>query len=59
VGLCGFFVGIFRLSLDSWGCFVAGWKGIPNNDKYELWAAPNVVWTQPCGKYTNGCASGF
>jgi lycopene beta-cyclase len=39
VGLRGFFDGFFRLPLEMWGGFLAGWKGLPNNDKHESWAA--------------------
>jgi lycopene beta-cyclase len=38
-GLRGFFDGFFRLPLELWGGFLAGWKGLPNNDKHESWAA--------------------
>ena len=39
VGLRGFFDGFFRLPQELWGGFLAGWKGLPNNDKHESWAA--------------------
>ena len=38
-GLRGFFDGFFRLSLEMWGGFLAGWPGLPNNDKHETWNA--------------------
>jgi hypothetical protein len=38
-GLRGFFDGFFRLGLDVWGGFLAGWPGLPNNDKHETWVA--------------------
>ena len=38
-GLRGFFDGFFRLSLEMWGGFLAGWPGLPNNDKHETWIA--------------------
>jgi lycopene beta-cyclase len=38
-GLRGFFDGFFRLSLETWGGFLAGWPGLPNNEKHETWAA--------------------
>lgn len=39
VGLRGFFDGFFRLPLPLWGGFLAGWPGLPNNDKHETWTA--------------------
>ena len=39
VGLRGFFSGFFRLPLELWAGFLAGWPGLPNNDKHESWAA--------------------
>ncbi len=36
-GLRGFFDGFFRLSLEMWGGFLAGWPGLPNNQKHETW----------------------
>jgi lycopene beta-cyclase len=39
VGLRGFFDGFFRLPLELWGGFLAGWPGLPNNDKHETWIA--------------------
>jgi len=38
-GLRGFFDGFFRLGSDVWGGFLAGWPGLPNNDKHETWVA--------------------
>ena len=38
-GLRGFFDGFFRLPMDTWGGFLAGWPGLPNNDKHETWSA--------------------
>jgi len=39
VGLRGFFGGFFRLPLELWAGFLAGWPGLPNNDKHESWTA--------------------
>ncbi|GAX10298.1 lycopene beta-cyclase [Fistulifera solaris] len=39
VGLRGFFDGFFRLPLPLWAGFLAGWPGLPNNDKHESWWA--------------------
>ena len=39
VGLRGFFDGFFRLPLEMWAGFLAGWPGLPNNDKHETWYA--------------------
>ena len=39
VGLRGFFDGFFRLPLPMWAGFLAGWPGLPNNDKHETWYA--------------------
>lgn len=36
-GLRGFFDGFFRLPLGLWAGFLAGWPGLPNNDKHETW----------------------
>lgn len=36
-GLRGFFDGFFRLPVEMWGGFLAGWPGLPNNDKHETW----------------------
>eukprot|EP00979_Chaetoceros_neogracilis_P001155 scaffold197_cov268-Chaetoceros_neogracile.AAC.70 len=38
-GLRGFFDGFFRLPLESWSGFLAGWPGLPNNEKHETWFA--------------------
>lgn len=37
VGLRGFFDGFFRLPQPLWAGFLAGWPGLPNNDKHETW----------------------
>ena len=39
VGLRGFFDGFFRLPLPLWAGFLAGWPGLPNNEKHETWLA--------------------
>jgi lycopene beta-cyclase len=39
VGLRGFFDGFFKLPLELWAGFLAGWPGLPNNDKHESWSA--------------------
>lgn len=39
VGLRGFFDGFFRLPLPLWAGFLAGWPGLPNNEKHETWFA--------------------
>jgi len=39
VGLRGFFDGFFKLPLELWGGFLAGWPGLPNNDAHESWLA--------------------
>jgi hypothetical protein len=39
VGLRGFFDGFFRLPLSLWAGFLAGWPGLPNNNKHESWWA--------------------
>lgn len=39
VGLRGFFDGFFRLPLALWAGFLAGWPGLPNNEKHETWLA--------------------
>ena len=36
-GLRGFFDGFFRLPLETWAGFLAGWPGLPNNDKHDTW----------------------
>ena len=38
-GLRGFFEGFFKLDLPSWGGFLAGWPGLPNNENHETWWA--------------------
>jgi lycopene beta-cyclase len=38
-GLRGFFDGFFRIPMETWGGFLAGWPGLPNNDKHETWSA--------------------
>lgn len=38
-GLRGFFDGFFRLPMEMWGGFLAGWPGLPNNDKHDNWFA--------------------
>mmetsp|Transcript_11469 Transcript_11469/g.15914 ORF Transcript_11469/g.15914 Transcript_11469/m.15914 type:complete len:643 (-) Transcript_11469:121-2049(-) len=38
-GLRGFFDGFFRLPLELWGGFLAGWPGLPNNVNHETWNA--------------------
>ena len=38
-GLRGFFDGFFRLPVEMWGGFLAGWPGLPNNVKHESWDA--------------------
>ena len=39
VGLRGFFDGFFKLPLELWAGFLAGWPGLPNNEKHESWNA--------------------
>jgi len=39
VGLRGFFDGFFQLPLAMWAGFLAGWPGLPNNEKHESWYA--------------------
>jgi lycopene beta-cyclase len=39
VGLRGFFDGFFRLPEPLWAGFLAGWPGLPNNDRHETWWA--------------------
>ena len=36
-GLRGFFDGFFRLPPEMWAGFMAGWPGLPNNDKHNDW----------------------
>ena len=38
-GLRGFFDGFFKLPLELWGGFLAGWPGLPNNEYHETWWA--------------------
>jgi lycopene beta-cyclase len=38
-GLRGFFDGFFRLPTPQWAGFLAGWPGLPNNDRHETWLA--------------------
>mmetsp|Transcript_8677 Transcript_8677/g.12785 ORF Transcript_8677/g.12785 Transcript_8677/m.12785 type:complete len:628 (+) Transcript_8677:139-2022(+) len=38
-GLRGFFDGFFRLPLEMWAGFLAGWPGLPNNKSHETWSA--------------------
>lgn len=38
-GLRGFFSGFFRLEEGMWAGFLAGWKGLPNNQFHETWLA--------------------
>lgn len=38
-GLRGFFDGFFKLPLELWGGFLAGWPGLPNNENHEVWWA--------------------
>eukprot|EP00980_Cylindrotheca_fusiformis_P004023 scaffold880_cov132-Cylindrotheca_fusiformis.AAC.19 len=37
VGLRGFFDGFFRVPLDLWGGFLAGWPGLAHNESHETW----------------------
>lgn len=37
VGLRGFFDGFFRLPLEQWGGFLAGWPGLAYNESHETW----------------------
>lgn len=37
VGLRGFFDGFFRLPVELWGGFLAGWPGLAYNDNHETW----------------------
>jgi lycopene beta-cyclase len=37
VGLRGFFDGFFRLPIELWSGFLAGWPGLPNNIYHESW----------------------
>ena len=38
-GLRGFFDGFFRCPSAMWAGFLAGWPGLPNNDKHSTWWA--------------------
>lgn len=35
--LRGFFAGFFALDTAAWGGFLAGWEGLPGNDRHESW----------------------
>lgn len=37
VGLRGFFDGFFKLPLELWGGFLAGWPGLAYNESHEEW----------------------
>lgn len=37
VGLRGFFDGFFRLPVELWGGFLAGWPGLIYNENHETW----------------------
>ena len=37
VGLRGFFDGFFRLPVELWGGFLAGWPGLAYNENHETW----------------------
>ena len=37
IGLRGFFDGFFRLPLELWGGFLAGWPGLAYNESHETW----------------------
>ena len=39
VGLRGFFDGFFRLPIELWGGFLAGWPGLIYNENHETWYA--------------------
>ena len=39
VGLRGFFDGFFKLPLELWGGFLAGWPGLPFNEAHGSWFA--------------------
>jgi len=36
-GLRGFFSGFFKLPVELWGGFLAGWPGLAYNDNHETW----------------------
>jgi lycopene beta-cyclase len=38
VGLRGFFDGFFRLPIELWGGFLAGWPGLIYNENHESWS---------------------
>mmetsp|Transcript_8719 Transcript_8719/g.12333 ORF Transcript_8719/g.12333 Transcript_8719/m.12333 type:complete len:616 (+) Transcript_8719:2-1849(+) len=38
-GLRGFFDGFFKLPVELWGGFLAGWPGLPYNVAHESWTA--------------------
>jgi len=38
-GLKGFFSGFFKLDTPVWAGFLAGWKGLPNNEHHATWSA--------------------
>jgi lycopene beta-cyclase len=38
-GLRGFFGGFFKLPLPLWAGFLAGWPGLPNNERHATWVA--------------------
>eukprot|EP00536_Pseudo-nitzschia_multiseries_P001638 jgi/Psemu1/181616/e_gw1.21.234.1 len=38
VGLRGFFDGFFKLPLELWGGFLAGWPGLAYNENHESWS---------------------
>jgi len=42
VGLRGFFTGFFKLPLELWGGFLAGWPGLVYNENHETWY--NRLW---------------
>ncbi len=35
--LRGFFTAFFKLEMDVWGGFLAGWPGLPGNENHEVW----------------------
>lgn len=37
IGLRGFFDGFFKLPLELWGGFLAGWPGLAYNENHESW----------------------
>lgn len=37
IGLRGFFDGFFKIPLDMWGGFLAGWPGLAYNEAHETW----------------------